>query len=336
MMPAGASLAGHRVLLIAPRFFGYEADIQDELSRRGAAVDFILDRPFNSAFLKALTRFRRPWVMPAANRYMRAAIRDLGRDHYDIVLVINGQTLSRSVLNELREQYPAAKFILYMWDSAANRADSVAASETYDRALTFDREDARVHGMVFRPLFYGPGYAAPGAGKPDLQLSFVGTAHTDRYRVVSELVRQLPAGQTAWTYLYLQARWVFHLQKLVNPAFEKARIQEFSFNPLPKTVVQDVFRRSRAILDVEHPSQRGLTIRTLEALGAKKKLVTTNVEVQDYDFFRAENIAVIDRSNPKLPPGFLEQEYVPLSDQIYYFYSIAGWLDDVIDDGSRA
>jgi hypothetical protein len=336
MKPQFPSLVGQRVLLIAPRFFGYEKDIQDELTRRGAAVDFILDRPFESAFMKALARFHRAWVMPAADRYMRAAIRDLGQEPYDIVLVINGQTLSRAVLAELRQRCPDAKFVLYMWDSAANRSDSIANAHLYDRALTFDREDAKDHGLVFRPLFYGPGYATAAPGEPDLALSFIGTVHTDRYRIVSQLMRQLPSGQTGWTYLYLQAPWVFHLQRILNPAFRGARMQEFSFAPLPKAEVQNVFRRSRAILDVEHSSQRGLTIRTLEAFGAGKKLVTTNAAIRDYDFFKPENIAVIARAAPELPSQFLARDYVAPSDELYYRYSIAGWMDEVLGDGAAA
>ncbi len=330
------SLAGQRVLLIAPRFFGYETDIRDELARRGAAVDFIMDRPFESALMKALARFRRAWVMPAADRYMRAAIRALARERYDIVLIINGQTLSRAVLGELRRQYPSAKYILYMWDSAANRRDSVAAAGGFDRALTFDREDAREHGMLFRPLFFGPGYARSSSRNPDLALSFIGTIHTDRYRIVSNLMRQLPRGQTALTYLYLQAPWVFYLQKIFNPAFRGARIREFSFTPLAKADVQDVFQRSQAILDVEHPRQRGLTIRSLEAFGAGKKFITTNAAVREYDFFRPENIAVIDRNAPELPRDFLSKDYVPVSDELYYRYSIAGWMDDVLGSGGAA
>lgn len=327
-------LIGRRVLLIAPRFFGYEKDIQEELTRRGATVDFILDRPFETAFMKALARFRRAWVMPAADRYMRAAVLHLRQNHYDLILVINGQTLSRDVLNELRERYPAAKFILYMWDSAKNRRDSAEAAGLFDYALTFDRDDARDFGMVFRPLFFGPGYATETAGAPDLALSFIGTIHTDRYRVVSKVMSQLSGSQAGLTYLYLQARWVFFIQKLLNPAFHSARIQEFSFVPLPKAEVQEIFRRSRAVLDVEHPHQRGLTIRSLEALGARKKLVTTNAAVRDYDFFRPENIAVIDRNAPELPVDFLVRDYVPASDETYYRYSIAGWLDDVLGGGA--
>lgn len=330
------SLSGRRVLLIAPRFFGYEAEIREELERRGAAVDFILDRPFESALMKAMARFARAWVMPVADRHVRTALTDLGGGAYDLVLVINGQTLSRTVVSELRRASPAASFILYLWDSARNRSSSVAMSDLFDRVLTFDPVDARAHDMLFRPLFYGRGYAVPSEAAPDIDLSFIGTIHTDRYAIASRVVRQLPADRKAWTYFYLQAPWVFRVQKLLNRHFGGARMEEFAFDPLPKPTVQEIFRRSLAVLDIEHPRQTGLTIRTLEALGARKKFVTTNPGVVDYDFYSPDNILVIDRTDPRLPAGFLETPYRPMEEAIYHRYSIAGWLDEVLGEGGAA
>lgn len=334
MSPEAISLDGQRVLLIAPRFFGYETEIAEELERRGARVDFILDRPFESALMKALARFARPWVMPIADRHVRTALANLAAPAYDLVVVINGQTLSRRVVSELRRAHPAARFILYLWDSARNRRSSVAMSDLFDRVLTFDPVDARGHGMVFRPLFYGRGYADAAGTPADIDLSFIGTIHTDRYAIVSKVLRQLPTDRKAWTYFYLQARWVFRLQKLMNPGFRGARLEEFAFDPLPKVMVQDIFRRSRAVLDIEHPRQSGLTIRTLEALGARKKFVTTNRGVVDYDFYSPDNILVIDRTDPELPAGFLEAPYRPLEEAVYHRYSISGWLDEVLSGGA--
>ena len=50
--------------------------------------------------------------------------------------------------------------------------------------------------------------------------------------------------------------------------------------------------KSKAILDINHPSQVGLTMRTFETLGANKKLITTNENIKIYDFFDKENIDV--------------------------------------------
>src|SRR5690606_11907630 len=160
------------------------------------------------------------------------------------------------------------------------------------------------------------------SAEPDLDVSLIGTVHTDRYEVVTATLRQMPAGTRAWTYFYLPARWVFRVQKLINRSFRDARIEEFSFDPLPQAAVHAIFRRSGAVLDVEHPPQSELTIRTLETFGAKKKLITTNAAVRDYDLYHPSRIAVIDRRNPVVPPEFLGSEAIPVPREIYEKYSI--------------
>lgn len=323
------SLSDKKVLLVAPQFFGYEQDIRSELERRGAKVDFLLDRPFASAFLKALTRWRRQWVIGAAQRYYQRNT-DVNAD-YDYVFVVNGQTLSSHVLEQWREQFPNARFFLYMWDSFGNRKDVVANLRYFDHAFTFDRQDALDHGIHFRPLFFSSGFENPRVAEKQWDISFIGTAHTDRYSIVSKVSAGLAPSVRRYWYLYLQAPWVFWLYRLINPGFRSAEKSSFRFDPLTKADVQSVFFGSTAVLDIEHPQQTGLTMRTLETLGARKKLITTNASVRAYDFFNEDNICVIDRKAPIVPAGFLEAAYTDVDAAIYQRYRLEGWLDEILE-----
>ena len=44
--------------------------------------------------------------------------------------------------------------------------------------------------------------------------------------------------------------------------------------------IVSLYKESEVILDINHPGQNGLTMRTFEALGAGKKLITTNTEIK--------------------------------------------------------
>lgn len=323
------SLANKKVLLVAPQFFGYEQEIRGEIERHGAKVDFLLDRPFTSAFLKAVTLWRRQWVMAAAERYYQKNT-DTSAD-YDYVFVVNGQTLSAQILEQWRGHFKRAKFFLYMWDSFGNRKDVVANLRYFDHAFTFDRDDATNHQIHFRPLFFSKGFEIAADTPVQWDVSFIGTAHTDRYAVASKVARQLGSGVRAHWYLFLQAKWVYWLYKVINPGFRPARQSDFRFDPLTKADVQKVFFGSAAVLDIEHPRQTGLTMRTLETLGARKKLITTNVSVESYDFFLASNICVIDRDNPLIPEEFLQTPYIDVDPSIYHRYRLEGWLDELLE-----
>lgn len=324
------SLEGKRILYFAPKFFGYELEIAGELSNRGAELDILPDRIFDSPFMTAVTKLRRDWVIPAANRIYREKINAFARTKYDMVFVVNGQTLSKELLHELRLQYPTAQFILYMWDAIKNRRSAIDNLEFFDACFTFDREDASKFSMQFRPLFFSKGFERNALDTEEYDVSFVGTAHTDRYAVVRAVSEQLPVTLKSYWYLFLQAPWVYYYYRLTNPAYKGAIKSDFQFQPVAKAELQKVFFSSRTILDIEHPNQTGLTMRTFETLGSAKKLITTNVKINEYDFFSSENICVIDRQRPTIPASFFTSAYAPLSTDLYRKYSLKGWLDEIL------
>jgi hypothetical protein len=324
------NLAGKRVLMIAPKFFGYEKDILGELARRGAEVDFLRDRPFDSALMIAATRFVRPVVMSRVDRQYREQLAAFGRSSYDLILVVNGQTLSQELLANLRTAYPTAPFVLYLWDSIANRQSTRHNLVHFDRVFTFDPQDAKAFNLQLRPLFFSPGFEASGEVAHDIDISFIGTAHTDRAKIVGDVDRSLPADINRYWYLYLQAPWVFAAYKVTNPTFRHAQIEQFSFDPLARDTVRSVFARSKAVLDIEHPRQIGLTMRTFETFGASKKLLTTNSRIYDSDFYNPANILVLDRRYARVPQEFLLSPYVPPSPGLYRKYSLAGWADEIL------
>lgn len=323
------SLQGKKVLYVAPRFFGYEKEIEAELVRRGAEVDFVLDRPFDTPLMKAVTKVLPGLVAGFADRYYIKELQRLGEKNYDCVFVINGQTLSIKTLARWREKFQSAIFLLYMWDSFDNRRGSVLNLKFFDQCFSFDKNDAARYQISFRPLFFSAGFELESSRASTYDISFVGTAHTDRYSVATAVKRQLAVDNAFW-YFFLQAKWVFWVYKIINPAFKLAKISEFEFNSLAKSQVQEVFFSSKAVLDIEHPGQTGLTMRTLEALGARKKLITTNSSVKEYEFFSAENICIINRDDPVIPSLFLSSSYVDVLPEHYQRYRLSGWMDEVL------
>lgn len=337
-LPPRANLAGATILAIIPRFFTYHNDIAEELRGRGATVDLLEDRPFSSPAIHAAARFAPGAVQRLTRARYRETIAAAGRDHYDVVLVVNGQTLAPQLLRELRAQHPTAMFIYYLWDSLSNRGGAKALMPMMDRCYTFEPTAARSTGARLRPLFFAPRFAAAGdegaagtADGPRHDISFIGTAHSDRYQVVSALDRLLLPDITRFWFLYLKAPWVHRAYALTNPAFRGAPRSAFSFEPMPQQDSARHFFASTAILDVEHQRQTGLTIRTFETLGAGKKLVTTNPEIAHYAFYDPSWIRVIDRANVTLDPAFLKTPAPQLDDTVRARYSLAGWIDEIMD-----
>lgn len=326
-----------KILFIAPAFFGYEKEIKKRLESLGASVDYYDDRPSAHAWDKIAIR-----VMPGlVNRTVRAYFNDIlarSERDYDFVFIVKLECMPLDILMALRERNPHAKFVYYSYDSVKNNRNIRGAVHVFDSAFTFDPEDAgTLEGIRFRPLFFLNEYRSLPDVPPKYDLSFVGSAHSDRYRLVRKVKSALPNNSAkTFFFLFMPNRWICLLRRVLMPTFWGASVKEFSFTPLKKADVLSVIAESAAVLDFQHPNQTGLTMRTIEMLGARKKIITTNASVKKYDFYRPENIAVVDRKNPVIDPAFFSTPYVQLPSDLYEKYSIDGWLREIFSIPARS
>ena len=221
-------LAGRAVLFIAPNFFGYEFEIANTLREMGAIVDYIPDRPFKSVMLKALTRIFRKRVVQFTTQYYNRKIAILSKRSYDYVFVVNGEGLSEEFLAGVREKYKSAVFLFYCWDSFSNRKNLELNLKYFDHGFTYDPNDAKRLGLKYRPLFFASHFKREKKKSCEYDLSFAGTAHSDRFRIVREVRSRLPRDLKFFWFLYLQAPWVYYFYRLFNRSFTTAKREDFS------------------------------------------------------------------------------------------------------------
>ncbi|MTD01286.1 hypothetical protein GKS16_03215 [Streptococcus uberis] len=69
-------------------------------------------------------------------------------------------------------------------------------------------------------------------------------------------------------------------------------------------------------------------MRTIEMLGMNKKIITTNSDIKNYDFYHPNNISIINRDSIEIDPNFLNSEYEPIDKEVYDKYSLKNWILD--------
>lgn len=327
------NLESKSILFISPTFFGYEQSIQKRLEELGGVVDYFDERPANSFWVKAFIRINPRFLSYIIKKYYKKIENKIQDKSYDYIFVLNIEAMPASFLNYIRKRNPTAKFILYMWDSIFNKKNTLHYISFFDKVFSFDANDCKqIPTIRFRPLFYLNEYKQI-ADYTDFEydFSFIGTAHSDRYYLIRTLQKQIEnKGMRGYWFLYLQSRKLFLFNKINNPAFKGASLKDFNYKSLPKQLLLDKIKKSKVVLDIQHPKQSGLTMRTIEMLGAKRKLVTTNSMIRTYDFYSPDNILVIDRNNPVIPNEFFNTTYLSLPDPVYYKYSLDGWLEDIL------
>jgi hypothetical protein len=325
-------LHNKRILLFVNNLFGYEYDIKSKLEELGAVVDYFNERPSNSFLSKTLIRLNRNILGFYIDRYYSKIYKQTIHNNYNYILVIKGESISMSILTMFRSKHRNAKFILYLWDSITNNKNAISNYKYFDKVLSFDNNDVKRYGFVFRSLFYTDIYKSIiSAQNPTYDALFVGTAHSDRYDFVKKIEKQLlNNNRKVYCYFFLHNIIFYYIEKFKKKSHKYIKKSNFHFKSLNKDDLLNLVANSKCIIDIQHPNQNGLTMRTIEALGANKKLITTNTSIVDYDFYNPNNIFIVDRKNPIVNDSFFDSSYQMIDDNIYDKYSIDTWVIDIL------
>jgi len=122
-------------------------------------------------------------------------------------------------------------------------------------------------------------------------------------------------------------KYFYH--KVLAPEFRHAKLSGFQTEKLSKDQIANIMSVTKCVLDAPQAGQTGLTIRTIECLGAKRKLITTNSDIANYDFYRPENILIFD-GNVNFTGPFFTSPYVEPDKDVYEAYSLRSWLKSIL------
>jgi len=325
------SLKNKKILYISIKTFNYELEIANKLRELGAKVDYFDERPSNSVLTKGIIRFKRSFYKKKIDIYYRNILKKIESEKYDFFFLVKGEAIPSFFLVKLKLLQKDCTFIYYTWDSFDNNPNALLILPFFDKKLTFDPLDAETFKLDFRPLFYIDKYNnINNIKKPKYKMLFLGTAHSDRYRISNIIVNWCTKHDfSSFTYYYLQSKLVYFLKSKFDNSFKGFDYQKLSFTSLGIDEIIKYYEDSLIILDINHPNQRGLTMRTFEALGAGKKIITTNKEIKKYSFYNSNNIFVIDRENIELEKVFFEPNFNPMSEDMLFEMSILGWIKSV-------
>jgi hypothetical protein len=326
-------IGGKRIILFSLLTFDYEKLITDKLRFFGAHVDFYDERPSNTLFTKGIIRIKRSFYQKQINKYYRKILNDISKIQYDFLFVITGEVIPEFFLKEFRLKNPMCYCVYYTWDSFANCSHPLSILNYFDKSFTFDSADALKYNINFRPLFFADQFGVLNNNNNNnikYNLLFIGTAHSDRYKIANQIVNWCKSKNlTSFAYYYIQSKSVFIYKRIFDSSFKEINHTELNYKSLDFDSVLELYRMSLVVLDINHPLQTGLTMRTFEALGAEKKLITTNSAIKFYPFYNQNNILIIDRRNPIVNEQFFVTPFIPYVNSLKFSMSISGWVCDL-------
>ncbi len=317
-------IQGKKILLIGIGFYDYERIIKQHLENNGAQVWYFSS--FFNSFLKKIC-YRFGMLNAAAKLTSHKILENIWRQPGDIdkIFIIKGEDFGEEHIKALEEKYPGVPRTLYLWDSLERLPNKDLLLKSFSTILTFDRQDAIKYNLQFRPLFYRD---LPKANDEDIcyDICFVGFMHSMRYDVVRDLKNKL--SQEGLSYKFILRTGAFNKWYMLHVTHDvnKDDADIICTHQIPYTEYLDISMHSNVILDIAHPKQSGLTMRTIETLAMGKKLLTTNKDVDNYSFnknqYRVLNIDQLDMS-------FIRKRELVSTDMSDY--TLEKFMEDIIN-----
>lgn len=323
------------IIFISPKFFNLENYITEGFEKLGFKVNFFDERASSSSLNKVILRTYPDLLRKRMDSYYHSIIESTKDKKIDMLFVVKAENLPTWFLAELRKVHPRIKLGHYMYDPIKNYPEILDKTKLFDVCFTFDSEDSKAYNWHHRPLFYPPLISDKSLeNKPHIYSgSFVGTLHTDRAKVIEGIKRELPEKikKNLFIYYFIPLMPMFWLGKYVSKNYSYLKQNQVSTKPLSALETLEVMQASNFVIDIHHDNQSGLTTRTLEALGMKKKILTTNPYIANYDFYAEENILIVDKYNIQIDENWFNQQY---NDNISYDrekYTVKGFASEIVN-----
>lgn len=96
---------------------------------------------------------------------------------------------------------------------------------------------------------------------------------------------------------------------------------------IPYSDYMEMALQSRCLVEIVHTGDLSCTLRPLEAMAIRRKLLTNNPAVCNYSFYIPQNIFILGQDELAKLPAFLHTPFVPLPTHIVESYDVNSWVN---------
>jgi hypothetical protein len=313
-----------KVLFITFDMSGYYDGVYRELQSRYTQVDYFNTATFKYKYKNILQKTHAFFMKLATGKklknYYKCAdfINKISNQEYDITIIIRPDVLFDSQLNVLRK---VSKYnVAYYHDSINNIKRKKDVIAFFDKVYSYEKKDVSDYKLQFISNFI---YF-------DADTVYDNPTQYDAFSVMSNDYRVATLKKVAEFLRANNHSYEFYVMK--DGELPQENLVTYINKRMNNDEVIEHIKKARIITDIhKYGIQDGLTFRVFESMGFGKKLITTNTDVKNYDFYNPDNIFVIeDVKNINIPNAFFETPYAPMPHDIYNQYTVKTWVDKII------
>ena len=200
------------------------------------------------------------------------------------------------------------KVHLWLWNPVCNDSkmiESIALLQKMNvQCHTFDVGDSNRYKMNLHTAFYNM-KSSVSSMQTKFDFYFLGAdkGRAQKIKMINDILKQFTV-------------------KIVIP---RCPAEYLTYTENVENILQ-----SKCVIDVPQVNQTGLTLRPLEALAFKRKLLTTNKAVKQLPFYNSNNIFILGEDAICGLNDFLSKPYFPINDKILHKYDVNTWVDSIM------
>ena len=317
-------------LLMMPDYSDFPNLFMDNLNKVGFLPFVITDNPskFKYKGIEKIINFSRKFFLKDREYKKKLIEEHKLREYYkkisqldmlDYVLVIRPDAFPIPVIQELKKK--TKKLIAYQWDGIEKFPDVKKHFHLFDTFFCFDSADEKNNIKPITNFYFDcipPVYKDYNAQKPEFY--FVGLYWENREKKIDRFISEVLKMEVELS-IFIQYN---NKSEIKNPKIKYIKERITFLENLRNVEKADV------LLDFVDPIHNGLSIRFFEAIYYKKKVITDNQTVKDYDFYHPDNIFVLDENFEQID-SFLNTPYRELPEEIVKKYGFSHWIKQITE-----
>jgi hypothetical protein len=217
-------------------------------------------------------------------------------------IIIFDSLLTTKVVEYIKKKNINCEVIVYFWNTINDNNNEILKSNDVDAFYTFDNEDANTYNLNFNSQFYTKEIQLKRE-KIKFDVCFLGRSK-NRSNEILKVKTELEQKGLKLNF------------KIVDNEKDYIKYKKYL----------DIISKSKCILDVVNDNRKGLTLRCMESIFLRKKLITNNTDIVNYDFYKKENIFIIGVDNIENISDFIESPYANVDEEIINYYDFENWI----------
>ncbi|MCR5502348.1 MAG: hypothetical protein K6F53_05025 [Lachnospiraceae bacterium] len=233
-------------------------------------------------------------------------------------LVIFDPLMKRRDIEWLKARNPEARIIFMYWNPVER--SSVSVDELRPLGIdirTYSKKQCEIYGIGYSSFFYCESmYRKALSEKPEIAYDVI-FAGKDKGRLkrIRDYIDRNALRDINW-YFYVTADHIW----------ERFRSREYR-RQISYSKLMTLENRAKAILECVPSDRADITMRVIDALVLRKKLITNAAEVRDCEWYDPENVFIAGQDDPDRLKDFLESGYREPEEALWSGYRIGNWIE---------